>query len=317
MRVKMILLAGMAGLAALAQQGPLEPRPKPAAPPASVPAQRTPRLRVDATLITVPVTVADQLSRPVTGLEKESFKVFDAGIEQEITHFSMDDQPAAIALVFDTSASMGQKLARSRSSVRALFRVANEGDEFLLITFDDAPHLAHGLTKDVEEIQNAVSFAASKGNTVLYDAVVLALHELKKSTLERKAVIVISDGGENRSRYQGRETLAMIRESDALIYAIGVYEANGATQEEIDGPDTLREITELTGGRTLTALDSELPDVAGKIGVELRNRYMLGYAPKQFQRDGKYHPVQVKVIPPRGLGKLKPYWRTGYYAPAQ
>jgi VWFA-related protein len=266
------------------------------------------------------VTVCDPLNRPVTGLEKDHFRVFDDRVEQTVTHFAMDDEPVAVGLVFDISGSMGAKLQRSRMAAAAFFRTANPDDEFFLVEFNDQPKMVVPLTRDIQEIQNQLTFSQSKGRTALLDAIILSLHEMKKSSKNRRALLIISDGGDNSSRYTETEVRNLVRENDALIYAIGVFEpygSRGRTPEESSGPGLLSEVAEQTGGRHLPGEVAELPDIAAKIGIELRNRYILGYSPTDQQRDGRYHRLQVKVVPPRGLPTLRPYFRQGYYAPVQ
>jgi Ca-activated chloride channel homolog len=175
------------------------------------------------------------------------------------------------------------------------------------------------LTKQVEEIQNQLTFAQSKGRTALLDGIMLAMHEMKKSKKNRKALLIISDGGDNSSRYTEGEVRRMVRENDVLIYAIGIFEqfgARGRTPEETAGPGLLNDLAEQTGGRHFPADANELPDIAAKIGLELRNRYVLGYSPANQQRDGRYHKVEVKLIAPRNMPKLTPRWRLGYFAPS-
>jgi len=308
-----IVVAGLGLLAPLALRAQVhtEPRPK------AVPKEQAPpraNLRVDTTLVLVPVTVNDPLNRPVSGLEKENFRVFDDKLEQTITHFSMEDEPVAVGLVFDTSGSMGDKLRRSRMAAAEFFRTANPEDEFFLVEFDSSPKLAVPLTQDTGEIENQLTFSRSKGSTALLDAIFLSLHEMKKSKKNKKALLVISDGGDNNSRYTQAEVTSVVRESDVLIYAIGVFGGAGSP-EEYGGPGLLSRIAEQTGARLFEADAVELPDIAKKIGIDLRNRYVLGYSPKEQQRDGRYHRVQVQLVPPRGLPKLSAHWRLGYYAP--
>jgi VWFA-related protein len=291
-----------------------QPRKRPTEPVA----ERRPQanIRSDVNLVVVPVTVCDPLNRPVTGLEKENFRLLEDKIEQAITHFSMDDEPVAVGLVFDVSGSMGPKLQKSRQAAAAFFRTANPEDEFFLIEFSDAPRLSVPLTSSVEEIQNRLTFSQSKGRTALLDAIMLALTEMKKSKKNRKALLLISDGGDNSSRYNENEVRNMVRENDVLMYAIGVFEGFGHSRspEEMAGPGLLSELCEQTGGRHLPAETSELPDIAAKIGVELRNRYVLGFVPRKQVRDGKYHMLQVRVVPPKGLPALKAFYRRGYNA---
>ena len=311
----------MGFLAALALfgQATITPRAK----PVTEASARLPdaNIRIDSNLVLVPVSVCDPMNRPVTGLEKEHFKVLDDKVEQTITHFSMDDEPLAVGLVFDISSSMTNKLRRSRAAAAAFFRTSNPEDEFFLVEFNDQPKLVVPLTRTYQEIQNQLTFAQSKGRTALLDAIFLALHEIKNSKLQRKALLIISDGGDNSSRYTEGEVRNRVRESDVLIYAMGIFEPEGSrgrSPEEMSGPGLLSDIAEQTGGRHLPVDDlAEMPDIAAKIGIELRNRYVIGYTPTDTQHDGRYHHVQVKVIPPRGLPTLRASWRTGYYAPAR
>ena len=213
------------------------------------------------------------------------------------------------------------KLRKSRQAAAQFFRSANPEDEFFLVEFNDRPQLVTPLTSSIEEIQNRLAFSQSKGRTALLDAVYMALHEMKKSKKARKALLILSDGGDNSSRYTESEVRTLVRESDALIYAIGIFEptsARGRTAEELSGPGLLSSIAEQTGGRHIPVDNvNELPDVAAKIGIELRNRYILGYAPVNQVRDGKYRRVQVRIVQPRGLPPLRAAWRMGYYAPVE
>jgi VWFA-related protein len=309
-------LAGLTMLlaATAAGQVSIEPRAKPA--PTKKDAPGPANIRVDTTLILVPVSVNDPLNRPVSGLEKENFRLFEDKVAQSITQFAMDDEPVAVGLVFDTSGSMGDKLQRSRMAAREFFRIANPEDEFFLVEFDNAPKLRVPLTSDTGTIENELVFSKSGGSTALLDAVYLALHEMRRSKKNKKALLIISDGGDNHSRYSQKEVTNLVRESDVLIYSIGVF-GGGTTPEEASGGDLLSKISEQTGGRLFEANPVELPDIAKKIGIELRNRYVLGYSPPKQAHDGKYHRITVQVVPPRGLPKLSAHWRLGYNAPVE
>jgi len=305
-------------VSALFAQVSIRNRPqKAAAEPESLPKSS---IRIDTNLVLVPVSVVDPNNRPVTGLEREHFKVLDDHVEQVLTHFSMDDEPVAVGLVFDISGSMGAKLRMSRMAAAQFFQTSNPEDEFFLVEFNDTPKMVVPLTHDVESIQNQLTFAQSKGRTALLDAIMLAMHEMKRSEKKRKALLIISDGGDNSSRYTESEVRAAVKESDVLVYAIGVFEpyaSRGRSPEESAGPGMLNDLAEQTGGRHYPADAYELPDIAAKIGLELRNRYVLGYSPSKAMRDGRYHRVEVKLIPPKGLPKLSAHWRTGYFAPTE
>ena len=325
---KLLVLGGLSILLAAVAPGgekgasdpkvAIEPRAKPAAPGAAGPRAN---IRVDSTLVLIPVTVTDPLNRFVTGLEKENFKVFEDKKEQTVQQFSSEDAPLSVGLVFDASGSMGRKLEKSRQAVAQFFKTANPEDEFFLVQFNDTAELINAFTTSLEEIQNKLTFTQSKGRTALLDAIYLALHTMKKAKNPRKALLVISDGGDNNSRYTENEIKNLVREADVQIYAIGIYEpvgARGRTAEELAGPGLLTEIAEQTGGRQYAVENlNELPDIAAKIGIELRNQYILGYTPQNQDRDGRYRRVQVKLVQPKGLPPLRAFWRMGYYAPTQ
>jgi VWFA-related protein len=276
---------------------------------------------VDSTLVLINVSVTDPLNRFVTGLDKENFRLFEDKVEQSVTHFASEDAPLSIGLVFDCSGSMGAKLQKSRQAAAQFFKTANPQDEFFLVQFNDRPELAVKFTTDVEEIQNRLTFIQSKGRTAMLDSIYLAMHEMRRARNPRKALLVISDGGDNSSRYTESEIKNLVREADVQVYAIGIFEpmgSRGRTAEELSGPGLLTEIAEQTGGRHFPVDNlNELPDVAAKIGIELRNQYMLGYTPRNQEKDGKYRRVSVKLVQPRGLPPLRAYWRLGYYAPSQ
>jgi Ca-activated chloride channel homolog len=279
-----------------------------------------PSIRVDSQLVLVPVSVWDRKDRPITGLEKDQFRIFDDKVEQTLTHFAMDDEPLAIGLVFDTSGSMGSKLRKSRLAVAAFLKTANPDDEFFLVEFNNRPRLAIPLTRDIEKIQNHLASAQPKGRTALFDAVYMAMHEMQKSHRRRKALLVVSDGGDNSSRYSEAELRSLVRERDVLIYTMGIYDPAGTgsrSLEEVAGPDLLEEIAGQTGGRHFSVDNlNEMPDIAAKIGVELRNRYVLGFSPSNPQRDGRYHKLSVKIVPPpHSHPAMRASWRLGYFAP--
>jgi Ca-activated chloride channel family protein len=270
-------------------------------------------LRVDRTEVLIPVAVNDTYNRPVSGLDKENFRVFDDKIEQAITSFSMEDEPVAVGLVFDTSGSMRGTEREERMAATEFFKTANPEDEFALVEFDSSPRLVVPLTPDPAKVTYQLLYTRTKGSTALLDAVFLGLHEIKKSTKKRKALVVISDGGENSSRYTSTEIKNVVKESDVLIYSIGVF----ADPLLGDALGVLNSISEQTGGRMFRTQGMRLSDIAQKISIDLRNRYLLGYVPSNTERNGRYHQVEVKIVAPKGLPPVKAHWRTGYYAPTE
>ncbi len=299
----------------------IAPRVKPSAGAPESASDRKANIRIDTTLVLVPVAVNDPLGRFVTGLDKENFKVFEDKIEQEIKQFSSEDAPMSVGIVFDTSGSMGPKLQTSRKAVAEFLKTANPEDEFFVIQFSERPELVVEFTPETEEIQNRLIFTQSKGRTALLDGIYMAMNTMKKARNPRKAILIISDGGDNSSRYTESEVKNAVREADVQIYSIGIFEpmaARGRTPEEMSGPALLGEITEQTGGRHFSVDNlADLPDVAAKIGIELHYQYVLGYTPKNTARDGKYRRIQVKLVKTVGLPTLKATFRTGYYAPTQ
>jgi Ca-activated chloride channel homolog len=275
-------------------------------------------IKVDTDLVLVPVTITDPMNRLVTGLDKDNFSVYEDKSKQEIRNFSSEDAPVSIGIIFDMSGSMGSKIDRAREAVVQFLKTANPQDEFFMITFADKPEEVSGFTKNVDEIQNKLLFTQPKGRTALLDAIYLGISEMRQARYPKRALLIISDGGDNHSRYTEGEIKSMVREADTLIYAIGIYDHYFPTPEEQLGPELLSEITEVTGGRAFTIDNpNDLADVATKIGIELRNQYVLGYRPKNGAHDGKWRKIRVKLIPPKGLPPLRVFAKSGYYAPSQ
>jgi Ca-activated chloride channel family protein len=278
-------------------------------------------IQVDVNLVVVNVTVTDPYDRIVTGLEQGNFQVFDEKVEQQIAAFSTEDAPISVGLIFDSSGSMGDKILKSREAALQFFKTSNPQDEFLLINFNERPNLISGFTGKFEDVQDRLLFVKSSGRTALLDAIYLGLSEARKATTSRKALLVISDGGDNNSRYTKNDVQSAVREGDVQIYAVGIFEALAArtrTPEEAGGPSLLAELAEVSGGRMFSVEDvNELPDIVEKISVELRNQYVIGYKPSNLVRDGRWRRIRVKLNPPKGLPPLQVYARTGYYAPTQ
>ena len=277
--------------------------------------------RAESNLVVIPVSVTDSMNRFVLGLRKEDFKLFDNGVEQPVAHFSGEDVPLSIGLAFDISGSMDFKLRTSRDAAALFLKTLNADDEAFLVEFNDKVNLSVGFTSRAQEIESALAGVQAGGLTALLDAVKFSLGEMKKARNARKAIVVVSDGGDNHSTYTAAQIEELVRAADVEIYAMGVFDplmSLTLTPEEVSGPRLLSEIATQTGGRAFAAaVTSDLPSVAARIAVELRNQYVLGYYPKNQARDGKYHNVEVELSQPPGVGALKPHWRQGYYAPAE
>lgn len=275
-------------------------------------------IRLNVDMVLVPVTVTDPMNRLVIGLEKSDFKIYENNGQQMIKSFASEDAPVSIGIIFDLSGSMTSKLMRAKEAILQFIRTANPQDEFFVIGFNDRPELIEDFTNSVDDIEARLATVKSGHRTALLDAIYYGVAKMREGRHERKALLVVSDGGDNRSRYTEGEVRAQVRESDVEIYAMGIFDPYAATPEERTGPLLLNELCEETGGRMFRVDDvSEMSDIAEKISNELRNQYVIGYTPKQLHRDGKWRKVKVKLNPPQGLPPLTVHARTGYYAPLQ
>ncbi len=325
--VAVISLLGLLGT--VVSRAPADEKVNPSAPADEEGARITVRqppihaapIQVDVNLVVVNVTVTDPYDRIVTGLDQSNFLVFDERVEQKIAAFSTEDAPISVGLIFDSSGSMSDKIQKSKEAALQFFKTSNPQDEFMLVNFSDRPNLVSGFTSKFENLQDRLLFVKSGGKTALLDAIYMGLNETKKATTNRKALLVISDGGDNHSRYTEKDVKRAVRESDVQIYAVGVFEplaSRARTPEEAGGPSLLAGLAEVSGGRMFSVEDAnELPDIAEKISIELRNQYVIGYHPSNLVRDGRWRRIKVKLLPPRGLPPLQVYARTGYYAPTQ
>ena len=305
--------------------------PKPPAPPKAVDTKEDaggpdapqknhgkPGMAVDVNLVLVNVTVTDDWNRIVTGLDKENFSVLEGSELQQVRHFSSEDAPISLGVIFDMSGSMNDKIMKAREAVVEFFKTANPQDEFFMITFNDRPQLSADFTKSVEDIQGKLVYTVPQGSTALLDAIYMGVSKMKDARNSKKALLIISDGGDNHSRYTENEIKSMVKEADVQIYSIGIFSIAPSQPEEVAGPALLNEISQVTGGRMFTINNpNELADVATKIGIELRNQYVLGYRPNNKIKDGHWRKIKVKLNPPKGLPHLNVYARTGYYAPSQ
>ena len=276
------------------------------------------RLRVDVNLVLVPVTVTDPLNRLVTGLDRQDFFLYENNALQKIKSFSAEDAPVSIGIIFDLSGSMTDKINRARNSILEFLHTANPQDEFFVIGFNDRPELITDFTANVDNIESRLLTVKPGHRTALLDAIYFGLNKMKQAKNERKALLVVSDGGDNRSRYTESEVRAVVRESDVQIYSIGIFDQYAPTREEQLGPILLHDVSEETGGQLFRVDDlADMADIATKISAELRNQYVLGYRSDDIKRDGKWRKLKVKLVPPEGLPQLTVHARTGYYAPLQ
>ena len=274
-------------------------------------------LKVDVDLVMVNATVTDPQNRYVTGLEKEHFQIWEDKLEQEIAYFSSEDAAISIGVIFDISGSMKDKISTARDAAVTFLKTGNPEDEYFLVEFANRPELAEDFTTDVTRLQNRLIFAPAKGMTAMYDSVYLGLEKLKEGSNPKKALLLITDGEDNRSRYTFSNVKEFVKEQDVQIYSIGIVENwNSQLGSGHSGRAMIEELSDLTGGRAFFP-DSvyDLEDICTKIAVELKNQYWIGYHSTNGAKDGKWRKLRMKINPPKGLPRLNVRSKSGYYAP--
>lgn len=275
-------------------------------------------LRTNVDLVLVNVTVLDHAGRTVTGLEPTNFAVLDDKDPQVVRYLSSVDEPISLVVVLDASASMASKLQQARKAFTELVNTSNPQDDFGLIIIGDQPRVALHFDDSATDIQRVADALQPDGATALWDGMYLGIKELKSSPYQRKAMVVISDGGDNHSRYTESELRSLLKESDVAVYAIGLFDRYATRLEEKKGPLQLDEVTAVTEGRVFSAHDSaEVSRAVTQISHELRNQYVLGYYPSHRSRDGRWHRLKVHLAGSAPQATYRLYARKGYYAPAE
>lgn len=288
----------------------------PTPPPSPADDIETP-IKVKTDLVTLTLTVTDLYGRYVSGLDKKAFSIFDNNEEQEITYFSDTDAPISVGILFDVSASMNkEKIAKSQKALEKFLNTSHPSDEYSLIAFNNRAQLLLDRTRDADSVLRKLTLVQPKNNTALYDAVYLGVERVTRGTRQKKALLIISDGQDNSSRFNFGEVRRLMKESDVVIYAVGILDGKDAgSMEGMQGQAFLDELASVTGGKSFyPQTDVELDEIFERIALELRHQYAIGYTPKDFAPDGKWHKVKTKVKPPRGLPRLTVRGREGYYA---
>jgi Ca-activated chloride channel family protein len=295
--ITVILLFGLIGSARSAQK--------------SVP---DPSIRVDLDVVLVPVTVTDSQNRPVEGLHAENFRIWEEKVEQKIQYFSSEDTPVSVGLVFDTSGSMSTTLDTARSAASTFLKTGNPEDEYFLIEFNDRPRIAQNFTTNVDRLQSDLIFDGAHGFTAFLDAVYLAIEHVRLGNYPRKALLMITDGEDNHSRYTLDDIKELLKESDVQLYAIDTSFSHYSKTRNA-GRELLQELADLTGGRAAFPNSiGELGEICSQISLELKSQYVLGYLPSNTTTDGKWRKLRVKVNPPTGMSHVNVRAKPGYYA---
>jgi VWFA-related protein len=265
-------------------------------------------LRLDVKVILVPVAVSNTLDRPVTTLAARDFRVLEDGVEQKITSFSQEDGPVSIGILFDSSGSMKNRIDVSLEALKNLFSTTVPGDEFLLVRFSDEAQLLTDFTNLPDEIYIKLGRVQPQGWTAMLDAIALGTHHMKSSLNSRRALVILSDGADNNSRFSEPEVRNMVLESNVRVYAIGLFHRS----------HFLQQLADETGGRLIVAENlRDLPGIVQRLSIDIRSNYVLGYISSNAKNDGKYRRVKVEVSPPAGVPPYRASWRRGYYAPSE
>jgi Ca-activated chloride channel family protein len=296
------LLLTALGLSAFCQDAPqvnIAPRFRPSA------EGRVPSIRLDIKMVMIPTNVTDQHDQPILNLHKEDFRLFEDSSEQKIESFSIDEAPLSLGIVFDASGSMRNRIDKSFKAVEQFLKTSLPGDEFFLVQFSDVASVLVPFTRDTDQITSKLGLIQPQGWTAMFDAIYLAVNQMRQAKNPRKALLILSDGGDNNSRYSDREVINLLREADVQLFAIGLF----------DDAHFLKKAAAETGGAVVAVHNlNDLSEAVDKLSTQVRSRYVLGYYPAQAQNDGKFHKVKVMLSQAAGSLKLRTSWRHGYYA---
>jgi len=281
-------------------------------------------------MVLVPVTVTDHYGKTIMGLQAKDFNIFEDQNSQQIASFATQDTPCSVGLVLDVSGSMQSTLGSAKQSARAFVRTANTDDEFLLLTVSTQPSSDSQFTTDSEDVEENIAATRPGGFTALIDTVYLGLNQMKKARNPQRALVILSDGMDNHSRYSKAELLRVALEANVQIYSIIID--NGAASSSAttfpyrpsmiakpgdqaaqrQGPNLLEELADKTGGLYFHARnETQAQEAMTRASQALRNEYVIGYRPADFGQSGKWHRIHVKTTVP----KLSVHARSGYYAP--
>jgi Ca-activated chloride channel homolog len=315
-----ILLAILLMAPCAGAQLPASPPPPPPGAAPQNPNQGA-RIKAFVDMVVLHATVLDDHGTFVPDLKKENFRVFEDKAEQNIASFLRQDVPVTMGLVIDNSGSMREKRAQVNAAALTFVKTSNPQDEVFVVNFNDEYYLDlnEDFTNDTRELNEALSRIDSRGSTALYDAVIGSLDHLKKGHKDKRVLLVITDGVDNSSRKSFEYTVKVAQQSDAAIYAIGVFSEDDRKHAKGDVRKAKKDLTtlaEATGGLAFFPDNLEqVEPICTQVAHDIRNQYTIGYYPTNTARDGTFRAVQVQLLPPKGRGKMSVRTRTGYYAP--
>lgn len=272
-------------------------------------------ISVDVDLVLVNAAVSDSKGRMVTGLQQENFRIWEDKVEQKVEYVSSEDTPMSIGLIFDATGSMADKISTARDAATSFLRVGNPDDEYFLVTFSQRATLVEPFITDISRLQNHMLFTPAKGLTPLFDAVYLGLETMKRAKYKRKALLLITDGEDNHSRYSFADIKEFVKEQDVEIFVIGIVNPSGELAPGQSGRATIEDLAQISDGEAFFSESvDQLEDICNKIGLELRNQYVLGYRSTNTAKDGRWRKVRLKINPPKGISSLSVHAKNGYYA---
>ena len=273
-------------------------------------------LRADVDVVLVPVTVTDAMNRPVLGLQKQDFTVYEDNALQQVQYFSAEEAPISVGLLLDTSKSMANKFVTERAAAEEFFKNANPQDDYFVITFADRPRLLTSSILSIEDMQETLASETPDGHTALLDAIYMALARMRSAHYERRTLLIISDGADNHSRYGMKEVRRLVEEANVDVYAIGIFDSVlFRSFEEYMGRRWLGGITDVTGGQTVSAASlDKVPEIAAAVSRQMRNQYMLGYRSQNVTRDGKWRKIKVHLAASAGAARVQTHYKKGYLA---
>jgi len=271
------------------------------------------KLGVNVELVQLPVSVLDKKGMPIRGLSQEDFSVYENKIRQDISLFKQEDIPLSVGLVVDASSSMYKKRDRLNLAAMTFVQESNPQDETSVISFADGVNLEQEFTANPDDLRYALNRIQSIGQTALYDAIYLAAQHLKDEAFhDKRVLLVMTDGDDNQSKLKLKQILALLRESQIIVYTVGLL----SVEDEGGGGFALKQIAEAGGGAAFFPRNArDVEEVCRRIARDLRNQYTIGYRPSNETLDGSWRKIQVQVSPPKTISKFTVRTNKGYYAP--
>lgn len=273
------------------------------------------KLNVEVNLVEVHVSVVDDKDHPVGNMNKENFRLLEDRVEQDISVFKHEDIPVSLGLVIDNSRSIERLKPRLDAAALSFVRKGNPEDETLVVHFDDTAWLARDFTHTISQLEDTLTSVKPFGQTAIYDALILALDHMRCARLEKKAILLITDGEDNVGQHTLEEAIAVTKRVHVAVYAVGLISESGGKKAEA----SLTRIAEASGGRAyFPKTVDEARTAMERVARDLREQYTLGFFSTNPRADASWRSLHIELIPPPGVSsKLKANYRQGYYGPSK